>query len=114
MPNEREDPPTVPGQASAADEASATASLRVRLEGRTHSIRCEPGDTILDAVRRAGLKAPFACQAGNCGTCMAYLGEGTATMRANNVLAADEVAEGWVLTCQATPTSREILVDYDR
>ena len=35
-------------------------------------------------------------------------------MRANNVLADDEVEEGWILTCQAVPTSREVVVDYDR
>ena len=35
------------------------------------------------------------------------------TMRANNALSADEVREGWVLTCQAVPTSREVVVDYD-
>jgi len=45
---------------------------------------------------------------------MAYLVEGEATMRANNALSAEEVAEGWVLTCQALPTSREVVIDYDR
>jgi hypothetical protein len=35
-------------------------------------------------------------------------------MRANNALAADEVEQGWILTCQAVPTSREVVVDYDR
>jgi hypothetical protein len=45
---------------------------------------------------------------------MAFLGEGEATMRVNNVLNADEVREGWVLTCQTIPRSREVVVDYDR
>jgi hypothetical protein len=45
---------------------------------------------------------------------MAFLADGKAAMRANNVLDADEVEEGWVLTCQAVPTSREVVVDYDR
>ena len=47
-----------------------------------------------------------------CSEC--FLDEGKVRMRANNVLGADEVAEGWVLTCQAIPTSREVVVDYDR
>ena len=101
-------------EAPAASEASETESIVVRLGGRRHTIAYESGDTILDAVRRAALKPPFACKAGNCGTCMAFLGEGTATMRVNNVLNAGEVEEGWVLTCQAIPTSREVVVDYDR
>jgi ferredoxin-NADP reductase len=104
----------LPDEAPPASEASETESIVVRLEGRKHTIRYESGDTILDAVRRAALKPPFACKAGNCGTCMAFLGEGTVTMRVNNVLHADEVEEGWVLTCQAIPTSREVVVDYDR
>jgi hypothetical protein len=45
---------------------------------------------------------------------MAFLEVGEVAMRENNVLDAGEVAEGWVLTCQAVPTSREVVVDYDR
>lgn len=94
--------------------ASETESLVIRLDGRRHTIAYERGDTILGAARRAGLKPPFNCQAGNCASCMAFVAEGAATMRANNALAAAEVEEGWVLTCQATPTSRSVVVDYDR
>ena len=102
-----------PDEVPAAGAESETKSLVVRLDGRKHSVAYEPGDTILDAARRAGLRPPFACQSGSCGTCMAYLQEGKATMRVNNALGADEVEEGWVLTCQAIPTSREVVVDYD-
>ena len=104
----------LPDEAPAASAVSETESIVVRLEGRKHTIPYESGDTILDTVRRAALKPPFSCKAGNCGTCMAFLGEGTVTMRINNVLHASEVEEGWVLTCQAIPTSREVVVDYDR
>jgi ferredoxin len=105
--------PTGPEESAATEPACEARSLVVRLEGRTHTMRHEPGDTILDALRRAGLHAPFNCQQGNCGTCMARLAEGTAAMRANNVLGDDEVEEGWVLTCQAVPTSPKVVVDYD-
>jgi len=73
----------------------------------------QTGDSILETARRAGLKPPFNCQTGSCGTCMARLDEGRATMPVNNALSADEVDEGWILTCQAIPTSREVVVDYD-
>jgi len=102
----------LPDEPAAAVE-SATEAMVIRLDGRKHRVRYERGDTILDTARRAGLKPPFACQAGNCGTCMAYLDEGAATMRVNNALDGDEVREGWILTCQAIPTSREVAVDYD-
>jgi 3-ketosteroid 9alpha-monooxygenase subunit B len=104
----------LPDQTPTASVESETESIVIRLEGRKHRIGYEPGDTILDAARRAGLKPPFNCQAGNCATCMAYLDEGSVTMRVNNALDAAEVEEGWVLTCQAIPTSREVVVDYDR
>jgi ferredoxin-NADP reductase len=104
----------LPDAAGAGAPASATESLVIRLGRRKHAVGYTAGDTILDAVRRAGLKPPFACQAGSCGTCMAFVEEGEAAMRANNALSAEEVEAGWVLTCQAIPTSREVVVDYDR
>jgi len=107
---ERFDPPAA---APASSTESATESVVVRLDGKRHTIAYERGDTILDAARRAGLKPRFNCQAGNCATCMAFLAEGEATMRTNGALAAAEVAEGWVLTCQAVPLSRTVVVDYD-
>ncbi|GAS92508.1 oxidoreductase FAD-binding subunit [Mycolicibacterium brisbanense] len=56
---------------------------------------------------------PFSCEAGNCGTCMAKLLEGTATMRVNDALDDDEVADGYVLTCQAIPDCDQVTVSYD-
>lgn len=99
--------------ASDREQTSATESIVIRIDRRKHTIRYEPGDTILEAARRAGLSPPFSCEQGNCATCMAHLDSGTVTMRANNALSADDVEEGWVLTCQAVPTSPEVVVDYD-
>ena len=75
--------------------------------------RYQAGDTILETARRGGLSPPFSCEPGNCATCMAHLDEGAVTMRVNNALSAEEVDDGWVLTCQSIPTSREVVVDYD-
>jgi len=103
-----------PDDARTSGAESETESITIRLEGRKRRVRYEPGDTILDTARRAGFSPPFACQAGNCGTCMAYVDAGKVTMRVNNALGADEVEQGWVLTCQSIPTSREVAIDYDR
>jgi ferredoxin len=91
----------------------APESLVIRLERQKHTLRYQPGDTILEAARRGGLRPPFSCEAGNCATCMAHLDTGTVTMRANNALSQDDLDEGWVLTCQSIPTSAEIVVNYD-
>ncbi|MEN4397260.1 2Fe-2S iron-sulfur cluster-binding protein [Mycolicibacterium senegalense] len=71
------------------------------------------GETLLESARRAGMTPPFSCEAGNCGTCMAKLLEGTATMRVNDALDDDEVADGYVLTCQAVPDCDSVTVSYD-
>lgn len=72
-----------------------------------------PGETVLDCARRAGLSPPYSCEKGDCGTCMAKLVEGSATMRVNDALMDDEVADGYVLTCQAITDVAEVTVNYD-
>jgi ferredoxin len=76
-------------------------------------VQYKAGDTILNTARSAGLSPPFSCEQGNCATCMAHLDAGSVAMRVNNALSAEEVDDGWVLTCQSLPTSREVVVDYD-
>ena len=104
----------LPDEPPVASERSQTETLVIRLGGRKHKLAYQRGDTLLDAVRRAGLEPPFACEAGSCGTCMAHLEQGKAVMRVNNALSAEEVEEGWILTCQALPLSPVVGVDYDR
>jgi 3-ketosteroid 9alpha-monooxygenase subunit B len=101
-----DDTPVDPG-------GTAPDSLVIRLDRRKHTVEYHAGDTVLEAARRGGLRPPFSCEAGNCATCMAHLDQGSVTMRANNALDADELAEGWVLTCQSIPTSAELVVNYD-
>jgi ferredoxin-NADP reductase len=103
----------VPGDVPTLVEGSHTEAVVVRIGGRKHTVGYNLGDTILDTARRADLGAPFSCESGSCATCMAHLDVGAATMRVNNALTPEEVEDGWVLTCQAIPTSREIVVDYD-
>jgi ferredoxin len=105
-------PEPAPTPAAAAN-AGVTESVVIKLEQQETTVPYGPGDTILDTARRAGLSPPFSCEQGNCATCMAHLDEGTATMRVNNALSAEEVDEGWVLTCQSLPTSPKVVVDYD-
>jgi ferredoxin len=71
------------------------------------------GETLLETARRAGLEPPFSCEAGNCGTCMARLEEGHATMRVNDALEEDEVADGYILTCQGVPDTASVTVRYE-
>jgi 3-ketosteroid 9alpha-monooxygenase subunit B len=87
--------------------------VTIDLNGRTDSADHHAGTTILQTARQMGMAPPFSCEMGSCATCMALVREGTATMHVNNALTPEEVAEGWVLTCQAVPTSPSIHVVYE-
>jgi 3-ketosteroid 9alpha-monooxygenase subunit B len=103
-------------QAAAAGgdaESDAPATVTVTLGGKTVEVAYQPGDTLLETARRGGLRPPFSCEAGNCATCMAFLKEGSVTMRANNALTPEEVEEGWVLTCQSVPRGATVKVEYE-
>ena len=69
--------------------------------------------TILEAALANDLDVPYSCQGGVCSSCICRVTEGAATMRQNNILTDNEVAEGLVLSCQAEPTSTSIKVDFD-
>jgi ring-1,2-phenylacetyl-CoA epoxidase subunit PaaE len=69
--------------------------------------------TILDAALKQGIDAPYSCQGGICSSCLARVKSGTAEMKKNSILSDGEVEEGLILTCQAHPTSAEIVVDFD-
>jgi ring-1,2-phenylacetyl-CoA epoxidase subunit PaaE len=71
------------------------------------------GDTILDASVDAGIDVPYSCKGAVCCTCKAKIVEGSARMEMNYALDDKEVADGYVLTCQAHPTSEKCVVDYD-
>lgn len=88
------------------------ALITIELDGRVATAAHHPGTTILQMARQMGLAPPSSCESGNCATCMARIVEGAATMRANNALTPEEVAEGWVLTCQAEPAAPNVHVVY--
>ena len=69
--------------------------------------------TILEAALSRDIDAPYSCQGGVCSSCICRVTEGSASMRQNNILTDNEVAEGLVLSCQAEPTSATIKVDFD-
>lgn len=84
------------------------------LDGRSGEVELSPEETVLDGVLKLRPDAPFACRGGVCGTCRATVNAGTVEMDANFALEEDELERGFVLTCQARPTSPEVTVDYDR
>ena len=100
--------------AEVLQQRAAGLTMTVQLEGRRVRVAFDPElGNILDNARAAGLPSPYACKAGVCATCRARVVEGTVEMAVNYGLSAEEVAAGYVLTCQAAPTSEGVVVDYD-
>jgi ring-1,2-phenylacetyl-CoA epoxidase subunit PaaE len=87
-------------------------TVAVTLDGRTRKVAFSQGN-ILDSARAAGLPAPFACKAGVCATCRAKVTKGKVEMAARYGLTDEEVADGYVLTCQSVPLGDGVAVDYD-
>lgn len=99
--------------AAADADAPAFARARVIHDGKTTEVPIAEGEAVLEAALRAGLDLPWSCRAGMCCTCRARLVEGAAEMRQNFSLEPWEMEAGFVLTCQAVPTSTRLTVDYD-
>jgi ring-1,2-phenylacetyl-CoA epoxidase subunit PaaE len=89
------------------------SEVTVVLDGRSTTVMVPEGVTVLEGVQRSRPDLPFACKGGVCGTCRARLLAGDVRMRRNFALEAAELAAGYVLTCQSTPTSEKVVVDFD-
>jgi len=100
--------------ARALEEKAAGRKMSVTLNGRRMNVTFDPEKhSILDNVRAAGLPAPFACKGGVCATCRAKVTAGEVSMKVNYGLSEGELAEGYVLTCQATPLTDDVALTYD-
>lgn len=100
--------------ARALEEKAAGRTISVTLEGRRVQVAFDAKlGSILDTVRAAGLPAPYACKGGVCATCRAKVLSGQVEMKVNYGLTEAEVAEGYVLTCQAAPVSDDVALSYD-
>ncbi|GFG74489.1 ferredoxin--NADP reductase [Mycobacterium botniense] len=106
-------PPQIKTVTPVGDDTEVGGTVTIYLGRKKVSVPRVAGETLLESARRAGLSPPFSCEAGNCGTCMARLTEGSATMRANEALTDDEVAEGYILTCQGVPDTPSVTVHYE-
>ena len=98
----------------ALEQRAAGLNMQITLEGRRRMIAFDAAKgSILESARAAGMPAPFACKAGVCATCRAKLVGGEVKMKTNYGLSEAEVADGYVLTCQAVPLTEDVVLDYD-
>jgi ring-1,2-phenylacetyl-CoA epoxidase subunit PaaE len=100
-------------KAVVAASAPPKAFAALIIDGKRREVPVAEGEAILDAALRAGVDLPFACKGGMCSTCRAKLVEGKAEMEVNYSLEPWELKAGFILTCQARPTTARVVVDYD-
>jgi len=87
--------------------------ITVLLDDEETTFLMKQSDDILAATLRNDLDSPYSCQGGVCSSCLAKVTEGKAVMVKNSILTDGEVADGFILTCQAHPTTQKISIDYD-
>jgi ring-1,2-phenylacetyl-CoA epoxidase subunit PaaE len=114
---------TTPGQASAEKSVKAgkdktqqgkTSQVTIKLDGVTFDFELPyNGESILDGALDKSADLPYACKGGVCCTCRARLIEGAVEMDVNYALEPDEIAAGFILTCQAHPRTEKVVVDFD-
>jgi len=95
--------------------AGQTSAVSVKVSGRTVLFDLsKDGENILDAAMNNGADLPFSCKGGVCATCKAKVVEGDVEMDINHSLSQQEIDDGMVLTCQAHPTSDNLVIDFDQ
>jgi ring-1,2-phenylacetyl-CoA epoxidase subunit PaaE len=93
---------------------SPKSNITIKLDGRTFDFTLGyKADCILDAALAQGADLPYACKGGVCCTCRAKLIEGKVHMDVNYALEDEEIAQGFILTCQSHPLTEKVVIDFD-
>jgi ring-1,2-phenylacetyl-CoA epoxidase subunit PaaE len=108
------DAPSAVPQSGEAGAQQTLATISVVMDGRRRSFPMAPRDaSVLEAAERAGLELPFSCRSGICATCRTRVTSGAAVMTHNIALEPWEIDAGFVLCCQARPTTDTLEISYD-
>jgi ring-1,2-phenylacetyl-CoA epoxidase subunit PaaE len=104
--------PVAPAQSPA--QSDAAVEVTAILDGMRHRFQVPNGSHVVDAAIAAGVRVPYSCKGGMCCTCRARIVEGAAVMTTNYSLEPWEMDKGFILTCQAIPTTPRLVLDYDQ
>ncbi|MFF3210435.1 2Fe-2S iron-sulfur cluster-binding protein [Streptomyces sp. NPDC002886] len=99
--------------AASAGGASAEVEAEVEFEGVVHTVAWGRQTSLLTALLAAGVPAPYSCREGACSACCCRVLEGEVAMVRNEVLAPEDLADGYVLACQALPLGDRVRISYD-
>lgn len=90
------------------------SKVEIILEDQKYEIEVPfDGASISEIAEDNGIDVPYSCQGGVCRTCRAHVKEGKVVMDENYALTDEEVEQGYILTCQAHPTTDSVKIDFD-
>ncbi|MBL6677698.1 MAG: 2Fe-2S iron-sulfur cluster binding domain-containing protein [Bacteroidetes bacterium] len=87
--------------------------IKIICDNVEYYLEMDDDKTILELALENDVDAPYSCQGGICSTCLAKLNKGSVKMDNNQILTDDEVEDGYILSCQARPTSDEVVINFD-
>lgn len=99
--------------APTSEMSEGHSQITILVDSEETTFEMSQKQTILEAALKHGLDVPYSCQGGICSSCICKVTEGTVTMKKNQILTEEEIAEGLTLSCQALPTSSSIKVNFD-
>ena len=117
-PSTSESPPRPNMSAAKKAKQRATADrgktkVKIIIDGSQRTIWMDDDDLLLDVAAKAGLDLPYSCTNGMCATCRCHIAEGEAEMRQNFSLEPWEMEAGFLLSCQFSPKSKSVTLDFD-
>ncbi|MFJ9743672.1 2Fe-2S iron-sulfur cluster-binding protein [Streptomyces sp. NPDC101166] len=95
-----------------AEEAADAASVEVELDGETHEMTWPRSQTLVDIMLSKGLDVPYSCLEGECGSCACTVLEGEVEMENAEILDPEDIANGYILGCQARPVTDRLKIQF--
>ncbi|MEV0293602.1 ferredoxin--NADP reductase [Nocardia sp. NPDC050710] len=99
--------------AAAPPETADGAAVTVEFDGATHEFAWPRETVLLDALLARGIEAPYSCREGACSACVCRVATGEVKLLRNDVLEKEDLADGYVLACQAVPVTDTVRITYD-
>ncbi|AVP69799.1 ferredoxin--NADP reductase [Prescottella equi] len=95
-----------------AEEAADAATVEIELDGEKHNLSWPRKQTLVDVMLSKGLDVPYSCQEGECGSCACTVIEGEVSMEHAGVLDEEDIANGYILGCQAKPVTDHLKIEF--